>query len=113
MKLSDAGAPLVYSSRGCNKLGWTDGRNLHIDYRFGGGNADTVRKHAARTDRTSRRMSYWGLGFRPRTVLIQATQNHTNRICELVPRSQLARGLSKACRSQGAMLLGLCSSSTV
>jgi putative ABC transport system substrate-binding protein len=28
------------------QLGWTDGRNLRIDYRTGGGNADTIRKHA-------------------------------------------------------------------
>jgi putative tryptophan/tyrosine transport system substrate-binding protein len=28
------------------QLGWTDGRNLRIDYRSGGGNADTIRKHA-------------------------------------------------------------------
>src|SRR5262245_59643910 len=29
------------------QLGWTDGRNLRIDHRSGGGNADTIRKHAA------------------------------------------------------------------
>jgi ABC-type uncharacterized transport system substrate-binding protein len=28
------------------QLGWTDGRNLRIDYRTAGGNADTIRKHA-------------------------------------------------------------------
>jgi putative ABC transport system substrate-binding protein len=28
------------------QLGWTDGRNLRIDYRTGGGDADTIRKHA-------------------------------------------------------------------
>ena len=28
------------------QLGWTDGRNLRIDYRTGAGNADTIRKHA-------------------------------------------------------------------
>jgi putative ABC transport system substrate-binding protein len=29
------------------QLGWTDGRNVRIDYRWGGGNADNIRKHAA------------------------------------------------------------------
>src|SRR6476660_4202554 len=28
-------------------LGWTDGRNVRIDYRWGAGNADNIRKHAA------------------------------------------------------------------
>ena len=29
------------------QLGWTDGRNLQIDYRWGAGNADDIRKYAA------------------------------------------------------------------
>jgi len=29
------------------ELGWTDGRNLHIEYRWGAGNADLFRKYAA------------------------------------------------------------------
>jgi putative tryptophan/tyrosine transport system substrate-binding protein len=28
------------------QLGWADGRNLRIDYRWGLGQADTIRKHA-------------------------------------------------------------------
>ena len=28
-------------------LGWTDGRNIRIDYRWGAANADDIRKHAA------------------------------------------------------------------
>jgi putative ABC transport system substrate-binding protein len=33
--------------RGLHELGWTDGRNLRIDYRWGGGNADRIRSSAA------------------------------------------------------------------
>jgi putative ABC transport system substrate-binding protein len=33
--------------QGLQQLGWTDGRNVRIDYRWGGGNADNIRKHAA------------------------------------------------------------------
>jgi putative tryptophan/tyrosine transport system substrate-binding protein len=33
--------------QGLQELGWTDGRNVRIDYRFGGGDADSTRKHAA------------------------------------------------------------------
>jgi putative ABC transport system substrate-binding protein len=29
------------------KLGWTEGRNVRIDYRWGAGNADNIRKYAA------------------------------------------------------------------
>ena len=29
------------------QMGWTDGRNVRIDYRWGEGNADTIRKSAA------------------------------------------------------------------
>jgi ABC-type uncharacterized transport system substrate-binding protein len=29
------------------QLGWTDGRNVRIDYRWGAGNADNIRKYAA------------------------------------------------------------------
>ena len=32
---------------GLQQLGWTDGRNVRIDYRWGAGNADNIRKHAA------------------------------------------------------------------
>jgi putative tryptophan/tyrosine transport system substrate-binding protein len=28
------------------QLGWTIGRNMRVDYRWGGGNADVIRKHA-------------------------------------------------------------------
>ena len=32
---------------GLQQLGWTDGRNVRIEYRWGGGDADKIRKHAA------------------------------------------------------------------
>ena len=33
--------------QGLQQLGWTDGRNMHIDYRLGAGDADNMRKYAA------------------------------------------------------------------
>jgi putative tryptophan/tyrosine transport system substrate-binding protein len=33
--------------QGLRQLGWTDGHNVRIDYRWGGGNADNIRKYAA------------------------------------------------------------------
>jgi putative tryptophan/tyrosine transport system substrate-binding protein len=40
-------ARFVAFQQGLQELGWTDGRNVRIDYRFGGGDADSTRKHAA------------------------------------------------------------------
>jgi hypothetical protein len=33
--------------QGLQQLGWTDGRNMRLDYRWGEGNADNLRKYAA------------------------------------------------------------------
>ena len=35
------------------QLGWTDGRNVRIDTRLAGGNADSIRKYAAELSRSS------------------------------------------------------------
>jgi hypothetical protein len=33
--------------QGLQQLGWIEGRNIRIDYRWGGGDANTIRKYAA------------------------------------------------------------------
>ena len=33
--------------QGLQELGWTDGRNVRIDYRWAAGDADRIRKYAA------------------------------------------------------------------
>jgi putative ABC transport system substrate-binding protein len=33
--------------QGLQQLGWTDGRNVRIDFRWGAGNADAIRNYAA------------------------------------------------------------------
>ena len=40
-------ARLVAFVQGLQELGWTDGRNVRIDYRWSAGNADITRKYAA------------------------------------------------------------------
>ena len=40
-------ARLAAFLQGLQQLGWTDGRNVRIDYRWGAGNADNFRKYAA------------------------------------------------------------------
>ena len=39
-------ARLTTLQQGLQQLGWTEGRNIHIDWRWGAGNADNLRKYA-------------------------------------------------------------------
>jgi putative tryptophan/tyrosine transport system substrate-binding protein len=43
----DAQANIAAFVEGLQQLGWTDGRNVRIDYRWGLGQADTIRRQAA------------------------------------------------------------------
>ena len=43
----DLQARLAAFQQGLQQLGWTDGRNVRIDYRWGAGSADNMRKYAA------------------------------------------------------------------
>jgi putative tryptophan/tyrosine transport system substrate-binding protein len=43
----DARAQIEAFLQGLAQLGWTDGRNVRIDYRWGSGNVDNTRKYAA------------------------------------------------------------------
>src|SRR6476620_12731448 len=40
-------ARLAAFAQGLQQAGWTVGENIQIDYRWGAGNPDTMRKHAA------------------------------------------------------------------
>ncbi len=43
----DVQARIAAFLQALQQLGWTDGRNVRIDYRWGAGNADNIRKYAA------------------------------------------------------------------
>jgi hypothetical protein len=43
----DQQARFAAFQQGLQQLGWTDGRNVRIDYRWGAGNADDIRKYTA------------------------------------------------------------------
>ena len=43
----EAQASIAAFLQGLQQLGWTDGRNVRIDYRWGAGDADNIRKYAA------------------------------------------------------------------
>src|SRR5262249_35140625 len=38
---------LAAFAQGLQQLGWTVGQNVRVEYRWGGGNADSMRKYAA------------------------------------------------------------------
>jgi putative ABC transport system substrate-binding protein len=59
--------------QGLAQLGWTDGRNVRIDYRFGGGDADNIRKHAAELAALAPDVIL-GIGFPATERLLQATR---------------------------------------
>jgi ABC-type uncharacterized transport system substrate-binding protein len=44
---ADAQANMAAFLQGLQQLGWIEGRNVRIDYRWGLGNADNIRKYAA------------------------------------------------------------------
>ena len=50
----DSPALVAAFARGLQELGWIEGRNIQIDYRWGGGDLDRVRRYAA-TSRPRRR----------------------------------------------------------
>ena len=50
--------------RGLRELGWTDGRNVRIEYRWGSGNADRIRNPRRNWSR-SRLMSFWPMAPPP------------------------------------------------
>jgi ABC-type uncharacterized transport system substrate-binding protein len=43
----DGQARLAAFAKGLQELGWTDGRNIRIEYRWSGGDAERTRKYAA------------------------------------------------------------------
>ena len=45
-KDADTRSRLTAFQQGLRQLGWSDGRNIQIEYRFGGGNAALIRKYA-------------------------------------------------------------------
>jgi putative tryptophan/tyrosine transport system substrate-binding protein len=51
-------ARIVAFKQGLQALGWTNGRNVHIDYRFGSADPDLTQKYAAEIMRDNRTLSF-------------------------------------------------------
>jgi putative ABC transport system substrate-binding protein len=54
---TNAQARLAEFLQRLQELGWVDGRNMRIDYRWGAGNADNLHKHAAELAALARMLS--------------------------------------------------------
>jgi putative ABC transport system substrate-binding protein len=66
-------ARLAAFRQGLQQLGWTDGRNVQFDYRWGGGDADNTRKAAAELAALAPDVIL-AVGFPATERLIQATR---------------------------------------
>ena len=66
-------ARLAAFRQGLQQLGWTDGRNVQIDYRWGGGDANNTRKAAAELATLAPDVIL-AIGFPATERLIQATR---------------------------------------
>ena len=92
------------------QLGWIDGRNVRIDYRWGEGNADDIRKHAAELVALAPDVILTPGGL-PVERLLQATR--TVPIVFAIAPDPVGSGMSRVCRSRAAMSPALCSSNTI
>ena len=92
------------------QLGWTDGRNVRIDFRWGAGNADDTRKYAAELVALAPDVILAN-GDVASALLLQATR--TVPIVFVVVPIRSAPASSTACRGRAATPLALCSSNTV
>jgi hypothetical protein len=66
--------------QGLQQSGWIDGRNIRIDYRWGAGDADSMRKYAAELV-TLAPDCHPGLRHRNRGAPIAGDAHGPNRVC--------------------------------
>jgi putative ABC transport system substrate-binding protein len=69
----DGQANIAAFLQGLQQLGWTDGRNMRIEHRWGAGNADNIRKYAAELAALASDVILAG-GTSALTSLLQATR---------------------------------------
>ena len=92
------------------RLGWTEGQNVQVDRRWGGGDADRIRKYAAELA-TSTRMYSWPLVPPPRSSCFGPPAPCQSYLCSSPIQS--APASSRVCRDRAAMRPALCSSNMV
>ena len=102
-------ARLAAFAQGLQELGWTDGRNIRIDYRWGGGDAERTRKYAAELVALEPDIILAG-----NTSTVRPLQQATRRVPIVFAGvvDPVAAGLSIACRGRAAIRPDLPSSNT-
>ena len=91
------------------QLGWTDGHNVRIDYRFAAGNPKTIANMLRNWSRW-RQTSFWPL------ALLWRICSRPPARCRSCLRSlpiRSAQASSKVCRGRAAMPLAFCCSNTI
>src|SRR5262249_29779801 len=83
---------LAAFAQGLQQSGWTIGQNVRVDYRWSGGNADSMRKHAAEIGRSLSRR-HPGPFERGRRAVATGDPNHSDRVhgCHGPGRRRLRR----------------------
>jgi putative ABC transport system substrate-binding protein len=84
-----------------DQLGWTPGRNLRIELRYGEGDEAASRKHAAELVALAPDVLVAGGGF-PTEMLLKATR--TIPIVFAIATDPVGSGFVETCRSRAAML---------
>ena len=96
--------------QGLAQLGWTDGRSMRIDYRWGEGNADDIRKHAAELVALAPDVLLTP-GGPALERLLQATR--AVPIVFVITPTRSAPVSSRVCRGRAATPPALCSLNTI
>jgi hypothetical protein len=89
---------LAAFAQGLQELGWTIGRNLRMDYRWGAGSPDNMRKYSAELAALAPDVML-ASGSAAVAAVQQTNHNGRDRQCH---RSGQRRLLSKACRGRAA-----------
>jgi ABC-type uncharacterized transport system substrate-binding protein len=91
------------------QLGWTDGGNVRIDYRWGLGNVDNIRKYAAELAALAPD-AILAVGTSTMAPLLQATRTVPIVFANVAARSVPASSI--VCRGRAAMRLASCNTNT-
>ena len=97
----DAQARIGAFLQGLQELGWTVGRNVRIDYRWGGGDAERTRKHAAELVALAPDVILATWRHR-RGAVAASDPQRADRVCA-GPRSGRRADMSRAWRGRAAM----------
>ena len=104
----DSQARLEAFLKALAQLGWTDGQNVRLEIRRGGGDADAIRRYAIGGARAGR---HHGRGRYGNGGVASGDPLGADRVCNRAP-IQSALVSSQACRGRAATAQASCNSNT-